>query len=270
MRYCRIQTKHGPQYAEVVERSNGLERSSGLWIERLLPPFEEGPASDYIDPSIDRFAPFPMEEARLLAAVAPSKIICVGRNYREHAAELGNEVPAAPLLFLKPPSAVLGPWQPVCIPSLSNRVDFEGELAVVIGVKCSKISDEEDVRDYIRGYTIANDVTARDLQKTDGQWSRAKGFDTFCPVGPLVTDEIDPSRGIGLTTHLNKELRQDGNTRDLIFSIDYLLRYITAAMTLFPGDLILTGTPAGVAPMKAGDEVSVTVEGIGTLTNPVM
>jgi 2-keto-4-pentenoate hydratase/2-oxohepta-3-ene-1,7-dioic acid hydratase in catechol pathway len=263
MRYCRIQTKHGPQYAEVVERS------TGLWVERLIPPFEEGPSSDYIDPSIDRFAPFPLEEARLLAAAVPSKIVCVGRNYREHAAELGNEVPAEPLLFLKPPSALLAPGDAIRLPTLSNRVDFEGEIAIVIGAECSKITEEEDPRDYIRGYTVANDVTARDLQKKDGQWSRAKGFDTFCPVGPLVTDEIDPSLGIGVQTHLNGELRQDGNTRDLIFPIDHLMRYITAAMTLFPGDLILTGTPAGVAPMKAGDTVSVTVEGIGTLTNRI-
>jgi 2-keto-4-pentenoate hydratase/2-oxohepta-3-ene-1,7-dioic acid hydratase in catechol pathway len=264
MRYCRLQTKHGPQYAEVVERSNGL------WVERLIPPFEEGPASDYIDPSIDRFAPFPLEEARILAAVVPSKIVCVGRNYREHAAELGNEVPAEPLLFLKPPSALLAPGEAIRIPALSSRVDFEGEIAIVIGAQCSKIGTDEDPRDYIRGYTIANDVTARDLQKKDGQWSRAKGFDTFCPVGPVVTDEVDPALGVGISTHLNGELRQDGNTRDLIFSIDYLLRYITAAMTLFPGDLILTGTPAGVAPMKAGDRVTITVEGIGTLTNPVL
>jgi 2-keto-4-pentenoate hydratase/2-oxohepta-3-ene-1,7-dioic acid hydratase in catechol pathway len=138
-----------------------------------------------------------------------------------------------------------------------------------MGQRCSKIGPDEDPGDYIRGYTIANDVTARDLQKKDGQWSRAKGFDTFCPVGPLVTDEVDPAAGINITTHLNGELRQDGNTRDLIFSIDYLLRYITAAMTLFPGDLILTGTPAGVAPMQPGDQVAVTVEGLGTLTNPV-
>jgi len=201
--------------------------------------------------------------------VNPSKIVCVGRNYREHAAELGNEVPAEPLLFLKAPSALLAPGEAIRIPELSQRVDFEGEIAIVIGERCFKIGMDEDPRDYIRGYTIANDVTARDLQKKDGQWSRAKGFDTFCPVGPVVTDEVDPAAGLSVATHLNGELRQDGNTRDLIFSIDSLLRYITAAMTLYPGDLILTGTPAGVAAMKPGDVVAVTVEGIGTLTNPV-
>jgi 2-keto-4-pentenoate hydratase/2-oxohepta-3-ene-1,7-dioic acid hydratase in catechol pathway len=263
MKYCRLQTRFGAQYAEVVDRD---ER---MWIERLIPPFEEGPASDFVDPA-DPFDPIPLDLARILAPVVPSKIVCVGRNYREHAAELGNEVPAEPLLFLKPPSAILSPGEAIRIPELSNRVDFEGEIAVVIGVRCSRIGAHEDPQEYIRGYTIANDVTARDLQKKDGQWSRAKGFDTFCPVGPLVTDEVDPALGIGITTRLNGDVRQDGNTRDLIFSIDYLLRYITAAMTLFPGDLILTGTPAGVAPMQPGDNVAITVEGIGTLANPIL
>jgi 2-keto-4-pentenoate hydratase/2-oxohepta-3-ene-1,7-dioic acid hydratase in catechol pathway len=263
MRYCRLQTKHGPQYAEVVDRVGRL------WVERLIPPFEEGPASDFVDPA-DLFEPLPLDDAQTLAPVAPSKIVCVGRNYREHAAELGNEVPVEPLLFLKPPSAILSPGEAIRIPALSKRVDFEGEIAVVIGTRCSQIGPDEDPTWYIRGYTLANDVTARDLQKKDGQWSRAKGFDTFCPVGPLVTDEVDPATGLGITTHLNGELRQDGNTRDLIFPIDYLLRYITAAMTLYPGDLILTGTPAGVAPMQPGDRVAITVAGIGTLANPVL
>jgi 2-keto-4-pentenoate hydratase/2-oxohepta-3-ene-1,7-dioic acid hydratase in catechol pathway len=263
MKYCRLQTRQGAQYAEVVDRGGRP------WVERLIPPFEEGPACDFVDPTTT-FVSMPLEEASLLAPVAPSKIVCVGRNYREHAAELGNEVPAEPLLFLKAPSAVIPPGQAIRIPELSKRVDFEGEIAIVIGERCSRIGPDEDPRDYVRGYTIANDVTARDLQKKDSQWSRAKGFDTFCPVGPLVTDEIDPAAGISITTRLNGELRQDGNTRDLIFSIDYLLRYITAAMTLFPGDLILTGTPAGVAPMQPGDQVAVTVEGLGTLTNPVV
>jgi 2-keto-4-pentenoate hydratase/2-oxohepta-3-ene-1,7-dioic acid hydratase in catechol pathway len=263
MKYCRLQTRHGAQYAEIVDRDGGL------WVERLIPPFEEGPASDFFDPATGPFEPLPLDQAPLLAPVAPSKIVCVGRNYREHAAELGNEVPAEPLLFLKAPSALIGPMQVIQIPALSSRVDFEGEIAIVIGDRCSKIGEDEKPADYIRGYTLANDVTARDLQKKDGQWSRAKGFDTFCPVGPYVTDEVEPASGVGIRTHLNGELRQDGNTRDLIFSIDFLLRYITAAMTLFPGDLILTGTPAGVAPMQPGDRVAVSVEGLGTLTNPV-
>jgi 2-keto-4-pentenoate hydratase/2-oxohepta-3-ene-1,7-dioic acid hydratase in catechol pathway len=205
----------------------------------------------------------------LLAPVVPSKIVCIGRNYREHAAELGNEVPKEPLLFLKAPSAVIGPEEAIRIPVQSQRVDFEGELAVVIGRRATKIGADEDVRPYIRGYTIVNDVTARDLQKSDGQWSRGKGFDTFCPMGPVVTDEVDPERGLTVETRLNGEVKQHGTTRDFIFGIPALLRHITAAMTLLPGDVIPTGTPAGVAPMQPGDRVEVSVEGIGVLGNPV-
>jgi 2-keto-4-pentenoate hydratase/2-oxohepta-3-ene-1,7-dioic acid hydratase in catechol pathway len=263
MRYCRLQTSFGPQFAEVVDRGGRL------WVDRLIAPFEEAPLSEAFEEGAGGFQPLPFEEARTLAPVAPSKIVCVGRNYREHAAELGNEVPKEPLLFFKPPSSIISPGETIRIPAVSERVDFEGEIALVIGRRCSKMGPEEEPGDYIRGYTIANDVTARDLQKKDGQWTRAKGFDTFCPVGPLVTDEVDPAAGLGVTTHLNGELRQNGNSRDFIFPIDQLLRYISAAMTLFPGDLVLTGTPAGVAPMKPGDEVAVTVEGIGTLRNPV-
>jgi 2-keto-4-pentenoate hydratase/2-oxohepta-3-ene-1,7-dioic acid hydratase in catechol pathway len=260
MKYCRFLSDHGPQYGEIAER-NGT-----LWIERLLPPFEEDPWTKFSGATID---PLPLERATLLPPVVPSKIVCIGRNYREHAAELGNEVPKEPLLFLKAPSSLLAHRQEVRMPAISRRVDFEGELAIVIGKRCSKINGDEDVRPYIRGYTIVNDVTARDLQKADGQWSRAKGFDTFCPAGPLVTDEIDPEAGIGVRTTLNGEIRQDGNTRDLIFPIAHLLRHITAAMTLYPGDLIPTGTPSGVAPMQPGDTVTVAVEGIGSLSNVV-
>jgi 2-keto-4-pentenoate hydratase/2-oxohepta-3-ene-1,7-dioic acid hydratase in catechol pathway len=206
---------------------------------------------------------------QLLAPVVPQKIVCIGRNYREHAAELGNEVPREPLLFLKAPSAVIAADDAIRIPALSQRVDYEGELAVVIGKRASRIGVNEDVGGYIRGYTIVNDVTARDLQKSDGQWSRAKGFDTFCPMGPLVTDEIDPWAGVAVETRLNGEVKQHGTTLDLIFDIAALLRHISAAMTLLPGDVVPTGTPAGVGPMKAGDRVEVTVGGIGTLTNPV-
>lgn len=260
MRYCRFQTSDGPRYGEVAERAGAL------WIERLLPPFAEDP---WAAPARDGFEPAPLESVRLLAPVAPSKIVCIGRNYREHAAELGNEVPKEPLLFLKAPSAVIAAGEAIRIPALSQRVDFEGELAVVIGRRAAKIGPEEDVRPYIRGYTIVNDVTARDLQKSDGQWSRAKGFDTFCPMGPLVTDEIDPAAGLTVETRLNGEVKQHGTTRDLIFDIATLLRHITAAMTLLPGDVIPTGTPSGVGPMKDGDRVEVSVEGIGTLGNPV-
>jgi 2-keto-4-pentenoate hydratase/2-oxohepta-3-ene-1,7-dioic acid hydratase in catechol pathway len=201
--------------------------------------------------------------------VVPRKILCIGRNYREHAAELGNEIPKEPLVFLKAPTSVIASGEPIRIPPQSQRVDFEGELAIVIGKRATKIGPDEDVQPYIRGYTIVNDVTARDLQKPDGQWWRAKGFDTFCPVGPLVTDEVDPGAGLALETRLNGQLKQHGTTSDFIFDIPTLLRHITAAMTLLPGDLIPTGTPSGVAPMQPGDRVEVSVEGIGTLGNPI-
>lgn len=260
MRYCRLQTPQGPRFAEVAEREKQL------WIERLMPSFEEEKAAG--DATV-RFEPVPLASASLLPPVVPSKIVCIGRNYREHAAELGNEIPAEPLLFLKAPSSLLAPGGVIRIPALSQRVDFEGELAIVVGKCCSSLGAQEDVSQYIRGYTVVNDVTARDLQKKDGQWSRAKGFDTFCPVGPIVTDEIDPGAGLNVVTRLNGEVRQSGNTRDFIFPVDRLLRHISAAMTLYPGDLIPTGTPAGVAPMQAGDCVEVIVEGIGTLRNLV-
>jgi 2-keto-4-pentenoate hydratase/2-oxohepta-3-ene-1,7-dioic acid hydratase in catechol pathway len=260
MKYCRFLSDQGPQYGEIADR-NGT-----LWIERLLPPFEEDPWTKFSGPAFD---PLPLERAALLPPVVPSKIVCIGRNYREHAAELGNEVPKEPLLFLKAPSSLIAHKAEIHSPSISQRVDFEGELAIIIGKRCSKIGPDEDVWQYIRGYTIVNDVTARDLQKSDGQWSRAKGFDTFCPAGPLVTDEIDPDAGIGVQTCLNGEVRQDGNTRDLIFPVAYLLRHITAAMTLYPGDLIPTGTPSGVGPMRPGDMVEVAIEGIGMLSNAV-
>jgi 2-keto-4-pentenoate hydratase/2-oxohepta-3-ene-1,7-dioic acid hydratase in catechol pathway len=261
MKYCRFQTNSGPQYGEVTNR-NGT-----LWIERLLPPFEEDPGTAFSDAG---FTPLPLDKATLLPPVVPSKIVCVGRNYREHAAELGNEVPKEPLIFLKAPSSLIAHQQEIRLPAISQRVDFEGELALVIGKRCSRLGPGEDVRPYIRGYTVVNDVTARDLQKPDGQWWRAKGFDTFCPVGPIVTDEIDPEVGVTVQTRLNGELKQSGNTRDFIFSIAHLLRHISAAMTLFPGDLIPTGTPSGVAPMQAGDTVQVAIDGIAILSNPVI
>ncbi len=265
MRYCRFEAGAKPLYGLVGERAGEL------WIEKLLEPFEEdGWAQPLSAGLVYGFTPLAMAGVKLLSPVVPRKIVCIGRNYRDHATELGNEVPKEPLLFLKAPSAVIGPEEAIRIPGLSQRVDFEGELGIVIGKKAMKIGPEEDVRGYIRGYTIVNDVTARDLQKSDGQWSRAKGFDTFCPVGPVVTDAIDLAAGVGVETLLNGEVRQQGHTRDLIFGIDALLRYITAAMTLYPGDLIPTGTPAGVAAMRAGDRVEVRVDGIGALGNPVV
>jgi 2-keto-4-pentenoate hydratase/2-oxohepta-3-ene-1,7-dioic acid hydratase in catechol pathway len=216
-----------------------------------------------------RIEPIALEEAALLAPVRPTKIVCIGRNYREHAAELGHDVPTEPLIFLKATSALLAPGGVVRRPKISQRVDFEGELGVVIGRTCYQPAADADIRQYILGYTCVNDVTARDLQNKDGQWSRAKGFDTFCPVGPLVTDEIDPWAGVGVETRVNGEVKQNGNTRDFIFALDVVIRHIAQAMTLFPGDLIPTGTPSGVGPLMTGDFVEVSVAGVGTLRNPV-
>jgi 2-keto-4-pentenoate hydratase/2-oxohepta-3-ene-1,7-dioic acid hydratase in catechol pathway len=213
----------------------------------------------------------PLTSAQLLAPTQPSKIVCVGRNYIEHAKELQHEIPTSPLIFLKPPSAVIGPGDEIRRPhTLSQRVDHEGELGVVIGRRCFGLRDDEDVRPYILGYTCVNDVTARDLQNKDGQWTRAKGFDTFCPVGPVVVENLDPWKGLHIETRLNGAIRQNGTTTDFIFPLDVIVRYITSIMTLEPGDVIATGTPAGVGPMQPGDVVEVTVEGVGTLSNPVV
>jgi 2-keto-4-pentenoate hydratase/2-oxohepta-3-ene-1,7-dioic acid hydratase in catechol pathway len=247
-------------------------RAGELWIVDLAQAPDEdlafklahGHATSW---SFD-FEPMPLEAAELLPPVTPSKIICVGRNYREHAAELGNEVPAEPLLFFKPPSSLLAPGGVVRMPAASERVDFEGELAVVIARRVRNLK-VEDWRSAVRGYTLANDVTARDLQKKDGQWTRAKGFDTFCPVGPLVSDEVGPAAGLTIETRVNGEVRQHGSTADFIFSIPQLLAYITSAITLEAGDLLLTGTPFGVGPLAAGDRVEVSVPGLGVLTNTV-
>ena len=210
-----------------------------------------------------------LEEAALIHPVEPTKIVCVGRNYKEHAAELGNEVPQEPLLFFKPTSSLLPPNGTIVRPKVSARTDYEGELGVIIAKTCHKLPEGEDVRPYILGYTCVNDFTARDLQNKDGQWTRAKGFDTFCPVGPVVTDELDPWAGVTVETRVNGEVRQSGITRDFIFSLDVILRYITACMTLYPGDLIATGTPKGVGPVVAGDNVEISVDAIGALRNSI-
>ena len=261
MKYCRFVQDGQAQYG-LIESQAGVDHITRLLLK---PPHQSG--GDIEDVPSRRVTSMALAEATLLAPVQPSKIVCVGRNYREHAAELGNEVPAEPLLFFKPPSALMGTGTTVRRPKLSQRVDYEGELGLVIGRTCYKPGDQEDVRSYILGYTCVNDVTARDLQNKDGQWTRAKGFDTFCPVGPLVTDEIDPWSGVAVETRVNGEVRQQGNTRDFIFPLDVVIRYITQTMTLIPGDLIATGTPKGVSPVVAGDVVEVTVEGVGTLRN---
>ncbi|MFF0270668.1 fumarylacetoacetate hydrolase family protein [Kribbella sp. NPDC004536] len=210
-----------------------------------------------------------LADVRLLAPVIPrSKVVCVGRNYAAHAAELGNDIPTEPMIFLKPNTSVIGPRDGIVYPEQTNDLHFEGELAIVIGRICRDLPKER-VNEVIFGYTIANDVTARDLQKTDGQWARAKGFDTFCPLGPWISTELDVS-DLRVSTELNGEPKQDGRTSQFIFDIPEVLAYITSFTTLLPGDVVLTGTPAGVGPMLPGDEVSVSVEGIGTLTNKVI
>ena len=210
-----------------------------------------------------------LKEVKLLAPVAPSKIVCVGRNYREHAAELGNKMPDEPLLFLKAPSAVIASGEQIELPSTSQQVEHEGELGVVIGRVARKLSQNDDPLRYVFGYTCVNDVTARDLQRKDVQFTRGKSFDTFCPVGPWIETEIDPSN-VTVETRLNGEVKQKGNTADMAFPVAFLIRYISEIMTLYPGDLIATGTPAGVSRMKHGDTVEVEVTGIGVLRNEVI
>jgi 2-keto-4-pentenoate hydratase/2-oxohepta-3-ene-1,7-dioic acid hydratase in catechol pathway len=214
-----------------------------------------------------------LADIRLLAPVIPrSKVVAIGKNYAAHAAELGGEVPEEPLMFLKPNTAVIGPGDQILYPPQSQRVDYEGELAVVIGRICRDVPPEQ-ATDVILGYTIAIDVTARDLQKKDVQYTRAKGFDSFCPLGPWIETDLDPhdfAEGRRVQTHLNGDLVQDGSTKDLIFDIPTLVAHVTSVMTLLPGDVILTGTPEGVGPMQPGDEVEVSIEGLGALTNTVV
>jgi len=263
MKYCRFQL-NGQAYYGLVESVAGRDA-----ILRILLTAPEESDGDVEGLRTRRIEPIALVEAVLLPPVRPSKIVCVGRNYREHAAELGNEVPKEPLIFLKPSSSLLAPGGVVRRPKLSERVDYEGELCVVIGKTCYRPPADEDVRPYILGYTCLNDVTARDLQSKDGQWWRAKGFDTFCPAGPVVVDGLDPWAGVGVETRVNGAVRQNGNTKDFIFPLDVVIRYIAEVMTLFPGDLIATGTPAGVGSLAAGDSVEVSVEGVGTLRNSV-
>ena len=210
-------------------------------------------------------------DVQRLAACAPTKIVCVGRNYRDHAKELGNEVPAEPLIFLKPPSSLIASGDSIVYPALSENVHFEGELGVVIGARAAKHVPAGEAMDYVFGYTCVNDVTARDLQRKDGQWTRGKGFDTFCPVGPWIVRREDVAfDGLRVRTLLDGEVKQDGSVRDMIFSVSAIIAFVTQFMTLEPGDLIATGTPSGVGPMQAGSTVSVEIDGIGTLQNRVV
>lgn len=212
-------------------------------------------------------AALPVEEVRLLAPIWPSKIICVGRNYVEHAKEHNAEVPKIPLIFMKPPSAIINPGDTILLPPQSAQVEHEAELVAVIGKRGRAIPADE-AASYILGYTIGNDVTARDLQRSDGQWTRAKGFDTFCPFGPWIDTEFDPSDAV-ISCRVNGQIRQMASTHDMVFSVPTLVAFISSVMTLEPGDLIFTGTPAGVGPLKAGDIVEVEIENLGKLSNPV-
>jgi 2-keto-4-pentenoate hydratase/2-oxohepta-3-ene-1,7-dioic acid hydratase in catechol pathway len=260
MRYCRFSTAGGPQYG-LIENVNGTEQITKQAPDGALPALA----------SAQKITPIPLSSVSLLEPVRPSKILCVGRNYADHAKELGNEVPKEPLIFFKPPTSLIPSGASIVLPGkLSERVEYEAELTAIIGKPCRGLGSDEDVRPYIFGYTCANDVTARDLQKKDGQWWRAKGFDTFCPVGPVVTDEIDPWAGVQVESRLNGQVKQSANTRIFIFPLDVVIRHLAQAMTLLPGDIVLTGTPAGVGALTAGDQVEVCVQGIGTLRNAVV
>lgn len=210
---------------------------------------------------------FDLEQVRLLAPCQPSKVVCVGLNYADHAGELNLELPQEPILFIKPPSTVIGPLEPIIYPTMSQQVDYEAELAVVIGKITRKVTVTE-ARDKIWGYTCGNDVTARDLQHKDGQWTRAKSFDTFCPLGPWIMDNFDPKQA-EIRLWVNDNLRQNSNTRQMLFSVEYLVSFISQIMTLLPGDVIMTGTPFGVGPVNPGDTIAVEIKGLGRLTNQV-
>ncbi len=234
------------------------------WIyEGMVGGLLGNPFDDYRRLEVDT----PLEKVRLLAPVMPGKIICMGRNYVEHAKEQNVELPSIPLIFLKPPSTVIGPGDTIILPPQSQRVEHEAELAVVIGKRGRWISPERALM-HVLGYTIANDVTARDLQRADGQWTRGKGFDTFCPLGPYIDTNLEPS-DLTIACRVNDELRQMASTRDMVFSIPQIIAFISSVMTLEPGDIILTGTPSGIGELKEGDQVTITIDGLGELSNPV-
>jgi 2-keto-4-pentenoate hydratase/2-oxohepta-3-ene-1,7-dioic acid hydratase in catechol pathway len=246
----------------IVRYQRGKETPHFGWLlADLIGELEGDPFGDFRR----KEAHVPLNEVRLLAPVLPGKIVCIGRNYAEHAKEQDAEIPEIPILFMKPSTAVIGPGDTISLPMQSTRVDHEGELVVVIGRRGRWI-DPERTADYIFGYTIGNDVTARDLQRRDGQWTRAKGFDTFCPLGPWIETEFDPSDAM-ITCHVNDELRQMSSTRDMLFSVRQLVAFISSIMTLEAGDALMTGTPAGIGPLTDGDTVRVAIEGLGELVN---
>lgn len=253
MKFCRfVPREAGLSAAYGILETDGIEQITGR-------PWEEWSRTG---------RSFARAEVRLVAPTEPSKIVCVGRNYAAHAAELGNAIPKEPLIFLKPPSSLIGSEHKIVLTPYSKQVEHEGELAIVIGKRCSHLKDADDALSYVFGYTCLNDVTARDLQKADVQFTRAKGFDGFCPVGPHVETELDPSDAL-VETRVNGTVRQSGRTSLMIYPCAFLVRWISRMMTLMPGDIIATGTPAGVGPLVAGDVVEISVEGVGVLRNPV-
>jgi 2-keto-4-pentenoate hydratase/2-oxohepta-3-ene-1,7-dioic acid hydratase in catechol pathway len=263
VRIARFTTGDEPQYAVV---SGDVDDVGIPAPDTKLVALAGDPLYVGVSPTDAELA---LSDVRLLAPVIPrSKVVGIGRNYAAHAAEMGGDVPSEPLMFIKPNTSVAGPADPVFYPRQSSEVHFEGELAVVIGRICRDVPPDR-VGEVIYGYTVGNDVTARDLQRGDVQFTRAKGFDSFCPLGPWVETELDTS-DLRVTTHLNGDLKQDGSTKDMIFDVPTLIAYVSSVMTLLPGDVILTGTPEGVGPMDVGDEVEVTISGIGSLTNRVV
>lgn len=250
MRFIRYQKRNDPaSYGWVYENMVGEVEGSPFGEFRRLE------------------AALPLESVRLLSPVLPGKIICVGRNYAAHAKEHDAEVPDVPLLFLKPPSSVIGTGQTILMPPQSQQVEHEAELVVVIGKRGRWIS-AGDAYNYILGYTIGNDITARDLQRRDGQWTRSKGFDTFCPLGPWIETEFDPTDAL-ITCSVNGEMRQMASTHDMVFRVEQLIAFASSIMTLDPGDIIMTGTPSGVSPLRTGDVVEISIDKLGTLRNPV-
>lgn len=250
MRFIRFQAKSQPI-------------QSGWLHENMVGPIDGSPFTEFRRQQAD----IPLDKVTLLAPIVPQKIICVGRNYVAHAQEHNAEVPTIPLLFLKPPSAIIGHGAKIILPPQSKQVEHEAELAVIVGRSGRRIPAEKALQ-HVFGYTIANDVTARDLQRSDGQWTRGKGFDTFCPVGPWVETDFDPSDAM-ITCHVNGELRQMASTRDMVFRVEQLIAFASTIMTLEPGDLLLTGTPAGVGPLRPGDVVEISIDGLGVLRNLV-
>jgi 2-keto-4-pentenoate hydratase/2-oxohepta-3-ene-1,7-dioic acid hydratase in catechol pathway len=259
VRIARFATPAGAVAVGVVENMPGAPLDAAT-----VAVLKEYPMLEPAQYTGERWA---LPDLRLLAPVRPGKVVCIGKNYAEHAREMGGEPPARPVLFMKPPSSVVGPDDQIRMPLDSERVDYEGELAVVIGTPAVDVSRERAL-EHVFGYTVANDVTARDQQKIDGQWTRAKGYDTFCPLGPWIETELDPA-DLALRTELDGAVKQQSSTSLLLHDVPTLIAYISHVMTLLPGDVILTGTPEGVGPMQDGQVVAVTVDGIGTLTNPV-